>query len=33
MRRARRYWAEDPDTLDRMADGEVEDNDDEDEDQ
>lgn len=25
MRRARRYWATDTDTLDRMADGEIED--------
>lgn len=33
MRRARRYWATDPDTLDRMADGEIEDNGGEDEDE
>ena len=26
MRRARRYWATDSDTLDRIADGEIEDN-------
>lgn len=31
MRRARRYWATDTETLDRMADGEIEDNNDEDE--
>lgn len=31
MRRARRYWGTDPDTLDRMADGEIEDTNDEDE--
>lgn len=29
MRRARRYWATDSDTLDKIADGEIEDNDDE----
>ena len=31
FRRARRYWATDPDTLDKMVDGEVEDNEDDDE--
>ena len=30
LRRAKRYWATDSDTLDRMADGEVEDTEDED---
>lgn len=28
LNRAKRYWATDPDTLDRMADGEVDDNED-----
>lgn len=31
MRRARRYWATDTDTLDKMADGEIEDTNEEDE--
>ena len=31
MRRARRYWATDSDTLDKMADGEIEDTNEEDE--